>query len=172
MRTLHRLAAGAAPLILAGCVTALSGARTVTLDVPFDVADAERLLAPGKQVIKGSALMRQQGGGVVTCAGSLVYLVPATAYAQARMQAIYGNTARGRDLGTFTFQPEQPRYMQTTRNTRCDAQGHFSFENVAEGAFFVVTSVRWVVNYSEQGGWLMHAASTVGGVNPTIVLSP
>ena len=95
----------------------------------FDTEKANLLLADGQNSIRGSALMRQIGGGVVTCAGREVRLVPATSYADEWMQALYGggehgyNPAFGGKAFTLTDDYDVQQYLQLTKKTICDAQG-------------------------------------------------
>ncbi len=83
MKTLLKIATVATVFMLAGCATTPT---TVNLVYAFDVGKAKALLVKGPNTIKGSALMRQRNGGVVTCAGYKAYLVPYTEYAAERMR--------------------------------------------------------------------------------------
>jgi hypothetical protein len=142
----------------------------VTIEEPFDVEQATRWLQPGANTIKGNAFMRQQGGGVVTCAGSTVMLIPATAYATARVRAVYGTASLAQRPVRFT--PDYALYEQLTRKTRCDAQGHFVFDSVADGEFFALTQVLWVIAGRQQGGYLIQHVSVNGGRVASLVISP
>lgn len=163
---------------MALCVLALAGcaapSRTVTINEPFDGAQAGVLLAGGTNTITGSALMRQVGGGVVTCAGNEVFLIPATRYAKNRLQAIYGS---GKTLGILherlTFNPDPPEYKASMKTTRCNAQGFFRFDTVADGEFFVQTSIVWKAGtYSPQGGSLIDQITVRGGQVADITMAP
>jgi hypothetical protein len=102
--------------------------------------------------------MRQRGGGVVTCAGQEVALVPATRYASERMRATYGSTGpRAAVLPTYTisFTPDEPEFRVLARRTRCDAQGFFAFDHLRPGSYFVTTRVSWTVANRQQGQLLM-----------------
>jgi hypothetical protein len=57
----------------------------------FDPRGAAHIHQEGNNTITGEAFLRQNGGGVVTCAGYDVRLVPNTPYASKRMYVIYGN---------------------------------------------------------------------------------
>jgi hypothetical protein len=153
-------------MALAGCAT-----PSPPISTPFDQEHATRLLAPGPNTVKGSALIRQRGGGVVTCAGSAVALVPATAYARQRMVAIYGNAERGA-LGSGWRGDSPTGYRENIRLTVCDAQGFFGFDQVADGEFFVTTSIRWSVGNSAEGGNLMQRTLVMGGKTTSLVLAP
>jgi len=157
---------------LAGCSTAK--VAPIALSAPFDASQAYAFLEPGTNTISGSALIRQNGGGVVTCAGLEVQLVPSTAYATERVQAIYGNSNRGYRpiVSPVTFTPDYPEYQQATRRTLCDAQGRFEFSRVKDGTFYVVTIIVWQAGNMPQGGVVMAAAHVSGGEAEQVVLSP
>ncbi len=155
--------------LLTGCA-----AQTVMVQAPFDAEQAAALVKPGVNIISGSALIRQNGGGVVTCAGLPILLVPKTAYASERIKAIYGNTQRGHNPAhrAIQFEPDVQSYGRLQRNTLCDAQGNFSFSDVADGSFYVIANITWNVGGSIQGGGLMQAVTVSGGASQEVVLSP
>lgn len=155
----------AVALALCGCATQ----RIVALPDTFDEVQAAAMLAPGKNTIKGSAVMRQRGGGVVTCAGLAVRLIPATQYAKQRMAQIYGSTNFARQ--SVRFEPESPGYNAAIRSSVCNAQGFFSFESLSDGEFFITTVVAWQVGYAVEGGALMARVAVAGGETKEITLA-
>ena len=160
-------------LSIAGCAGPVQ-TRQIPLTAPYDAVHAKQLLQPGTNSLKGSALLRQQGGGVVTCAGRPVYLIPATAYAIERTEKLYGSSAPKRYLPFQrppTFTPDEPDYLKNVKEATCDAQGFFTFDRVADGTFFVNTSVQWVVNNVEQGGYLLQRVTLQNSEPQTIVLT-
>lgn len=156
---------------VSGCVT-LGKAEEVYIGVPFNLAEATASLQPGPNTIKGNAFIRQNGGGVVTCAGNAVFLVPATAYAIARFESLYGNARGGFSRRNVKFTPDEPEYRAQTRETRCDAAGSFEFAGLADGDFFVTTSVVWTVSYASQGGYVMQRTRVSGGRTINVVVAP
>jgi len=159
-----------AVFILTGCA-----GQVIPISREFHPEEAKRLAAPGPNIISGSALIRQQGGGVVTCAGLPINLIPKTAYATERMEAIWGNSVKGYAPAysmQMTFTPDPPGYHQHASHTRCDAQGNFQFPNVADGEFYLVSVITWVVARQAQGGGMMQAISVNGGEAKEVVLSP
>ncbi|MFW5872171.1 MAG: hypothetical protein ACOCUT_03605 [bacterium] len=166
--------------VLAGCVTPAS--QTVNLHSTFDPDEAKAMLEPGNNKIIGSALIRQQGGGIVTCAGTEVVLVPATQYAKERIMHLYGSTDRGyrpyQQGGTLTpyinFQPDHPTYDENTRVVIGDSQGMFEFENIKDGEYFISTCIVWGDNnpYRRQGGCLIKREEIKGGETKRVILSP
>lgn len=147
------------------------------LYAPFSTQKANRLLQPGTNAIKGSAAIRQRGGGVVHCGANQVSLIPATDYAAERLSYLYGSDTGGfRPESGFTksysFYPDPLEYTYLRKIVTCDASGNFEFVDLADGSFFVITSVTWVVGNSTQGGALMLPVTVGHGEVKRIVLSP
>jgi hypothetical protein len=164
---------------ISGCVTQPQ-VRVVKTSNAIEPAKSLELLAKGTSAIKGSALLRQQGGGVVTCAGNEVYLNPVTAYSTERVTALYGSPNGGYRPANTTpikFEPENDvLYASLMRKTRCDAQGFFKFENIALGEYFVITSITWGVPAaggvtSAQGGAINQRTTVLDGETKDIVLA-
>lgn len=149
----------------------------------FNVGLAESMLVKGNNTIKGNALIRQRNGGVVTCVGNTVSLTPATGYAAERMAHLYGNTSKGFRRPRVVqgewfdfFITTDPRYLDLGREGVCNAQGFFSFTDVADSTFFVNTIISWQVVVNQYrtdwaGGYLMHRVTVEGGEIKEIVLS-
>jgi hypothetical protein len=165
------------------CILALSSffsacapippAKPVKIHSPFDFEQTSKLLTKGHNIVKGSALLRQQGGGVVTCAGQEVQLIPVTGYSNERITAIYGNYEGGYNPITrqVIFEEENPLYTSLRLRTRCDAQGYFKFENVGDGQYFAVTGITWTVGNNPQGGSIAQKIQLQGGEVKEIVLT-
>jgi hypothetical protein len=160
--------AAAAIVVLAGC--AAPQRNVVTIHAPFNEAEARAMLEPGTNTIRGSGFMRQRGGGVVTCAGSHAYLVPATAHARERFAAIYGTNKAARSMPEF--QPDLAAYKAASKQTVCNAQGAFTFERVKDGEYFVTTGISWTVGGAQQGGAVYSSVRVRGGEAVEVVLSP
>ena len=165
--------------VLAGCASA---PFLVKINAPFDAKQASIINQVGNNTISGSALVRQAGGGTVNCAGSEVTLVPVTAYASERMMYLYKNTEKGYNNSVrANFDPNLPEYHALSKKSICNAQGFFTFKNLADGQYFVTTGIRWetsqyysgVGNISTpQGGGLMRKVTVQGGVTEEVVLAP
>jgi hypothetical protein len=168
-------AATAMSIALMGCAAppGLQSEPPVPIRGAFDEGLARKLVGEGVNTIRGNAFMRQRGGGVVTCAGSEVYLIPATQYAKERMAYLYGTQGESGSNShrrQFSFNPDPPSYTAIVRTTRCDSQGNFVFDRVADGEFYVQTQVSWMAG-SLQGGNLMHRVSVGGNQSISLVLS-
>lgn len=142
---------------------------------PYDLDEAQRLIQErGSNRVIGNAFMRQKGGGVVTCAGQDVYLLPATPYTTRRIQHLYGNDTAGanHERRAYRFVPDPQGYFTTARLSKCNSQGNFTFERVMDGTFYLTTLVSWQVGYATQGGYLMHRVTVMGGQTAEAILSP
>jgi hypothetical protein len=107
----------------------------VKMQTKFDYSEHEPYAASGENGISGQAFVGQQGDSVVTCAGSRVLLLPATSY----FREMIGHIVAGSepDPPAITY----PSLKSMIRRTQCDAQGNFSFPEIPDGAWFVLTQV-------------------------------
>lgn len=175
MRLIALTAATAA--LLTGCVATPT---VIEISSVFDPVEAQNQIDPGKGSISGTAFMRQRGGGVVTCAGNDVSLVPSTAYARERLAHIYQGTpksdatsvrsARDYRMNPQEFSPSPAAYKNLVKATICDAQGNFEFTDIKDGDYFIVTSVYWETP-SPQGGVLAKSVNVKSGKAPRVILS-
>lgn len=157
-------------IFLTGCAYQAPRPAVFPLYQAFDASQAERQIQDGSNTIKGNAFIRQRGGGVVTCAGAPVFLVPATAYAKERIDRIYGGKASARPIDAV-FEPDPAEYKKLIRTTRCDSQGNFQFDKVANGEFFLTTSVIWNVGSQSQGGTVVQTVTLANGQTLNTVLT-
>lgn len=110
----------------------------------FNPSDHETYSGAGRGAVQGQAFLRQRGGGVVTCAGSQVFLIPSTPYFHQALRSFSSI-----ENAQFSINAEQYR-----KRTTCDAQGNFRFDAIPDGTWLVVTEVRWHVGHNSQGGAL------------------
>lgn len=130
-------------LAVTGC--AELGLPDPALSKPIAPAEVEWARKSGANTVAGIATMKA-GNTTHTCAGQTANLIPDTAYARARMTAIFGNATRGTraaSRGPAKFERDDPLYVASLRTTKCDAAGSFSFPRVPDGVWYVTTSVKW-----------------------------
>lgn len=118
---------------LTSCYQAPIPILTYNMQNNFDFDQAERLMKKGKNTVIGNAFLRQNGGGIVTCAGSEVTLIPATEYAKERLRRLYSGTDKGYNpivvKGFFQYGPRMQykfiptpnRYTALMKRTVCDS---------------------------------------------------
>ena len=162
-------------LPLFGCLTSNYDMTTV-----FNKDEVSWINDKGSSTITGQAFLNQKGGGVVTCAGREVSLIPVTVYSTERMKAIFKSDQKGyygNDTYVYpkiVFNPSAPtEYFNSKRTTLCNAQGDFKFVDVpANKEYFILTNVSWEVAYEPQGGSLMiKVKTTENEVTETILVN-
>jgi hypothetical protein len=154
-------------LALAGCAQFQQQAALSSGIAPAEVEWARKT---GRNTVSGNASLKS-GGTTYTCAGQSANLIPDTAYARARMTAIFGNSSRGTraaNLGPVKFERDDPLYVSTLRTARCDTSGSFSFPGVPDGVWYVTTSVKW--QDGTQGSSMMQRVDVQGGRLTKVIL--
>ena len=156
-------------LALAGCSQfdqAFAPPPPSALSQPIQAAEIDWSRRSGANTVSGIATMTA-GGTTHTCGGQAANLVPDSAYARARMTAIFGNDTRGTRAsaqGPVKFDRDDPLYVSTLRRTTCDASGSFSFPRVPDGVWYVTTSVKWDgPGDRAEGGSMMKRVDVRGG---------
>ena len=159
----------AATLAAAGCSQfdqAFAPPPPSALSQPIPASEVEWSRKSGANTVSGMATMKA-GDTTHTCAGQGANLVPDSAYARARMTAIFGNDTRGTraaSLGPVKFERDDPLYVSTLRRTTCDASGSFSFPRVPDGVWYVTTAVKWDgPGDRAEGGSMMKRVDVRGG---------
>jgi len=146
----------------------------------FDPAAVEWATMPGTNTLLGNARMREPGGELRTCAGATVALVPDSAYTRERMKALYGSVTRGmNDMShgaARTVEDAAPLFVKAARLSTCDIRGGFRFSGLADGIWYVTTSIIWRTHgndpASQTGAALMQQIVLQGGQTVSVLLSP
>ncbi len=137
--------------LLGGC----GGKPLVRVAVPFDPVQARKRLEPGTTQIAGSALLWLSTGGVISCAGETATLYPATAYAREWARLTYDTVEPGKATPQgFAYRPKDedaanggvvvdPSFLEIGHTVPCDGDGHFHFERVGDGEFYLVARIVW-----------------------------
>lgn len=139
--------------------------------VTFDSRDFAWSTAPGTGSISGTLAYRQ-GGGRYSCKGGDVLLTPETAWSRRRMIILYGSAvaaaapvsivrARTPSAGTGD-------YARFVRRTTCDEANHFSFHDLPDGAWFVITLGKPVDHPGEAMAVTRRVETHGGGVSVTL----
>jgi len=141
----------------------------VAMQTPFLEADHRAYLEPGTSAIRGQGFLRQQGGGVVTCAGEMVMIVPATGFFWEMVHHI--QQGHEPNLVTAVAPASTPALVRLFHQSQCDAQGNFAFDALAPGKWVVLTQVKWKVGYGMQGGNLLRQILLPAGTTLQVLLS-
>ena len=127
-----------APLF--ACQSAGGPTTTVASTVAFDPAQAAFIKKSGSGKIEGHAFWRTGEGTTINAAGEIIRLVPATPYARERFTALYGG-ARSVAAGAIPKTETDPGYADYTRTTRAESSGHFEFDGLAPGTYYVTAQI-------------------------------
>jgi hypothetical protein len=133
----------------------------------FDPTEYAAYQGTGTGTITGQAFLRQQGGGVVTCAGSPAFAVPATAYTrEIAAAAVSGRAA-------FGIQGQAPigSLGSAKKDSQCDAEGNFEITGLKAGNWIVMSQVSWMVGYYSQGGVVSKEVYVTDGQTQKVILT-
>jgi len=123
----------------------------------------------GVGTITGNAFIRKQDGGIVSCAGQRVTLVPKSSYADERMEFIYQSLESGHNTSRFIDEADS-RYMQSILTTVCDVDGRFKFKSLPAGSYYVTSAVWWG-DPIQGGAQMMKRVSVIDDENNEIIIS-
>ena len=156
----------ALPLAYAGCSASKEperkfGPSFVQMQTRFDYSEHEPYAKSGKNELSGQAFITRQGDGIVTCAGNRVLLMPATSY----FREMFWHMIVARSEPNPPETP-YPSLKNMIRRTECDAQGHFSFSEVPDGTWFVLTQVN-----AKPGGLLITETTLPNSDMPQVLLT-
>ncbi|MES2896387.1 MAG: hypothetical protein V4759_10170 [Pseudomonadota bacterium] len=108
----------------------------------FRAGDFSWSAVPGRGRVDGRLLYRA-GPVRYSCAGAGVVLTPETLWTRRRMTILYLSPERAAlpaaDVRARTPSAPSGDYSAFVKRTVCDANSHFSFSGLANGAWFVIT---------------------------------
>ncbi|HRK24160.1 MAG TPA: carboxypeptidase regulatory-like domain-containing protein [Beijerinckiaceae bacterium] len=145
--------------VLAGCQ------QTVKVESSFDPKAAEYIHKAGEGRIDGHAFLKKPNGYVMHASGDVIYLIPATPYAKERMQRLYGASKFMPATRINQAETTDPRYLDFTRRTKAESNGRFTFDKVAPGEYFIVTTLTWKDNENDilsRGGSIYETVTVTG----------
>ena len=152
---------------LLGLIFALSGCAPEAVYYP---QPGMAIWANGKGgAIEGSATLRSGVSGYArTCASFDAYIFPVTPQTTAFIQERFSHARNGsapslslRDgLGTFVTSNGGGRVA-------CRNDGTFTFSNLADGSYYVLADIKWLLRWAHEGG----TVSTVADVHPRLSTS-
>ena len=151
--------------VVTGCA---SYGPPIVLTARFDPQAAAFINASGRAKISGQAFIRQNDGKLLRATGTDVFLVPRTAYADARIAAIYGDGKQA--MAGRAFADTDPLYDRFTRQTIASSGGSFSFDHVADGAYYVIAMIHLPSDYSFYQMPILERVTVAGGKSVRLVM--
>ena len=182
-RTYDRLSAifpaVALSMILAGVFVVVVWGRSpspVEVASAFDAQEAAYIHDTGANVVEGRVFVRLWTGEGVPCRDKAVLLVPRTAFSEERIEYLYGGTRepglRRHLQSSRKLAAPDPEYREYMRKALCNQSGEFRFDDVADGAYFVIGGAAW----KETVGWvsisMMQPVDVEGDELVKMVLTP
>lgn len=121
------------------------GDQTLPPASPFNPQDFAWSTGRGPDSVTG-ILAYRRNGAPYNCTGEDVLLIPETAWSRRRMIILYGS-ANMAAIPVSIVRARTPSappgdYARFVRRTRCDPQGRFDFQDLPDGAWYVVTVAR------------------------------
>lgn len=159
--------------LLSFCVGCAPTTTIHTISAPFDKPQAERLLAAGRNSIRGSARINFHEGGAATCHGGQVVLLPATQYARERMESLFGDNEilflPSSSVSSYNrFEPDDPDFSLLRKLSICDSNGNFEFLQLADGDFIVLTTISWMVGAGVNSASFMRQVTLENGTSKSV----
>lgn len=118
----------------ASCVTLPPPKAAPTIYTAFDSSAVAWSAGEGTAIVEGQAFSKTRGGDVKYGAGNEVVLSPASPYST----EWYTATIQGEKI-------EPGPLYKYQRRTIADGSGHFEFESLPPGDYYITTSVTWEV---------------------------
>lgn len=151
-----------AMIVLAGC-----GVDTGSVFTPYNEDSFHSWMGNGPASLHGQAFYRLPSGRVISCAGTMVTLLPANGYNHEAEQTI---------LEGKGFPENYNRAAQKfTRQTVCDGYGKFSFKDLPSQNWIVLIHLTWqepnILGFGkvDQGGFLVREVLTNPGDNNLVM---
>ena len=97
------------------------------------------------------------------------------------MRYIYGSDKAGyRSVLSMqnsppAFSETDPDYLNLQKTTLCDAQGFFKFEKIADGDFFLLSTIAWKADANSfvyEGGTMLRKVHVESGEIAELVIAP
>ena len=145
--------------IIFGLIFLVTSCTTTPVSQTLSIYDRDQVawsFSDGTGKVEGDGFLSRRDGMLVKCSGQQVNLIPLSDYAIERITNIYGNPNGGYNTagyGSRRVDEAVSTYWNDTRQTVCDVDGKFVFNNLPSGEYYVVTRVIWrVSDYVNEGG--------------------
>ena len=150
------------PVVVVSCFCLSRCATTVTVNATASPDDYTNCRRTGSAVIAGEAFAKTKAGDVKPASGYRIHLDPATPYSTAVYRAL-------KQAGDLHSEKEDEAYqwdqmaLSCRRSVTADSTGHFRFERVKAGSYYVSCYIRWQTRGSWTGGWQVQAVRVADG---------
>lgn len=144
---------------------------TAPLSAAFEPLPARYVLDKGTNEISGQVAVISSSGYNRTCEDSGVFLFPVTPYWTAWAHRTFGN-------GGQIYAPRvaiqnvsiDRNAWKFARHSDCDGNGRFRFEELADGRYYVFSTVFWLMRWQQNGYGFMREVDVHQGQKASIPL--
>ncbi len=147
--------------LLAVIAMALAFAFPAYAETPFSDKDFAAYSGGGKASLEGEAFVKTENGEVRNCSGESVFLAPYTPFDMDVITAFFFHI----DLALKKAGPAAPYW----RESSCDSQGKFTFEDIPAGTWIAITIVRWGNSSHTEDGQLAKKVDLRSGKNRIVM---
>lgn len=140
----------------------------IVMTTAFDPEAGSFIHMKGRAKVSGQAFVRLNSGKLLRAVGTDITLIPRTPYADERIAAIYGDDKQA-GWGV-NIADADPRYLQDMRTTVASSGGSFSFNDVADGEYYLVAMIHIPAKYSRVERPIYERITVEGGENVRIVM--
>lgn len=137
--------------------------------IAFSDKDHSAWMVKGEAEISGEGFLRRSDATLARCSGGVVYLVPATPYFQEWIE-VYRSGARIANPKAL-----HEAHGKAIRKTQCDATGRFTFSDLPQGKWLLVTRIGYESRYQRRAehddSTLVTTVETKAGEKAKAILS-
>lgn len=185
------LLAATLAVVVSSC--AIQQKPKLVLTHPYDASEVQKLSnLRGKNKLIVNGFLRTNNGEVKTCAAMTVYLKPLTARNEEIAQKVFGNIEGGIILydsvtgdNTSPYsgiegEEELLKLPNYNRTETCNSDARATFNNVADGTYYVAADIVWQVHrvdwlgtqrVAAEGGSIMRRVAVRGGETKEVILT-
>lgn len=128
-------------------ITLLSAcsSQPIVIDrIPFDLSEFQALARAGNATVKGQAFLRTTDGEIHYPQKEQARLNPKTSYSEQWYQVNY--------LDRQNIAKPDPRYLDYVYKVDFDPQGHFVFNNIPPGDYYLSAPIFWFNEVAMEDG--------------------
>lgn len=144
---------------------------TAPLSAAFEPFPARYVLDKGANEISGRVAVISSSGYARTCEDNGVFLFPVTPYWMAWAHRTFGNSgqiyAPRAAIQNVSIDRNARKF---SRHSDCDGDGRFRFEEVADGQYYVFSTVFWLMRWQQNGYGFMREVDVHQGRKVSVPL--
>ena len=152
-------------------VAVMAEGCTAPLPAAFEPLPARYVLDKGTNEISGRVAIISSSGYTRTCEGRGVFLFPVTSYWTAWMRRAFGSSGQiYAPRAAIQGVSINENARKFARHSDCEGDGRFRFEDVADGRYYVFSTVFWLMRWQQNGYGFMREVDVHQGQKVSVPL--